>query len=358
VGKIAVQLLAASFTSDCGNPTSTILSSSCTVHEFQHAKELNSSLIASLSLHTYQAGLFGCGHYARRASTVSELAAETPRTSSSDVWADSPGGTKLLDGQADDEVSTSTAYRRRSWTQICDSRDHGDFRFIAIPRQPSERRFRSIEESIPTNQTRAQRYVQPMREHVVQRWKRFRRKPRSDSPTSNVSGSVSLRLPGSGHGSRMQRTSDTELVRNDNAGPVRMLKRRPEAHRTRSAPAGSQQPLSRLHGGYPSIGPRSVLLVTRHNTLNDDEADTPLNKSISGSGDSYFTIGARRPEQLTHTQSSSAQLQRVSTAGTTIFTPPIIAEARPNSEKLDYSESPDSSSSGSPGGGEGRMSFL
>lgn len=358
MGKVTVQLLAASFTSDRGNPTSTILSSSCAVHEFQHAKELNSSLIASLSLHTYQAGLFGCGHYARRASTVSELAAEPPRTSSSDVWVDSPGGTELLDGQADDEVSTSTAYRRRSRTQICDSRDHGDSRVIAVSRQPSELRFRSIGESIPTSQTKARRYVQPMREHVVHRWKRLRRKPRSDSPTSNVGGSVSLRLPGSGHGSRMQRTSDTELVRNDNAGPVRMLKRKPEAHRTPSAPVDSQQPLSRLHGGYPSIGPRSVLLVTRHSTLNDDEADTALNKPISGNDDSYFTIGARRPEQPTHTQSSFARLQRVSTGGTTVFTPPIIAEARPNSEKLDYSESPGDSSSGSSGGGEDRMSFL
>jgi len=357
-GKVAVQLLAASITSDRGNHTSTISSSSCTVDGFRHAKELNPSLITSLSLHTYQAGLSNCGRYARRASTVSEWAAETSRISSNDASADSPGRTELLDGQADDEVSPSTAYRRRSRTQIFDSREHGDSRFIAVPRRPSERRFRSIEESIPTTQTRVRQYVQPMREHVVQRWERFRRKPRSDSPTFTVGRSVRLGLSGSGHGSRMQRTSDTELTSTDNAGPVRMLKRRPEAHRTHSAPVGSRHPVSSLHGGYPSIGTGSVPSVTRHSMLNNGEEDATLNKSISGFGDSYFTIVVRRPEHLTRTQSPSARLQRVSTAGTIVFTPPIIAEARPNSERLDYSGSPGNSSSDSSGGGEDRMSFL
>ena len=350
-----MQLLAPSFPSDYDSPTLTAFLSLCAV---DYARELNIGLITRLSLQTYQSGFPGSGTHARNASIVSEWAGESPMTTSSDVSAEDAGRPELLDGTADDTRSISTAYRRRSRTQIFDSRDHGHTSFAAVPSRPSERRFRSIEESIPSPQTMARRCIQPMREHVVQRWKRFRRRPGSDSPSTPPGRTISLRLPGSGHKPRTRGNSDAELLMNDNAVPIRIsVIRRPEAYRTHSAPVPSQHPIPSLHSGCLSIATRSAPLRISYSTLSDEE-DGGLHDSDSEDGASHCFAGEQRAERSLHTKSSSAPLQRVSTAGTTVFSPPIIAEARPNSEKLRHGGNPSHSSGDSSSGGVDRMSFL
>ena len=351
---IAGQLLLTSSASNFDCTGSTASSPPYAVNQLPYAKKLNEILGISVSLLASQSRAAGRGFYVSNASISSGWADESPMTASSDVLDEDMRGAHFFDGQADDTGSVFTAYRRRSRTQILDSRDHGENSFRAMPRRPYERRFRSIEECVPSPQPRVWRYMQPMREHVVQRWKRLRRKPCSDSPTSAICRSSSLRLPGSSQRSGTQCTLDTELKSNDNAGPVGIYTRqRPEAHKTRSAPVAHQHLVSGLSGGYPPIATRSAPTL---NKLNDDGESTALNEP-SSEYTSYFTLGEQQAEQSLRTKPSSARLLRVSTAGTTVFSPPIIVEARPNAEKLDHSGNMRDSSSGSSGGVDG-MSFL
>ncbi|MCJ1252119.1 hypothetical protein MMC30_009357 [Trapelia coarctata] len=356
--RLDVQLLPASLTSDFASTGSTASSSAYVIDRLQYADDLIAGLITWPSLHLCQSRFSGSSCYGPKASAVCGWSDENPTTSSNGALAEGIRGPYFLDGQADDVVSISTASRRRSRTQIFDARDHGEFSFGAGPRWPHERRFRSIEESTPTPQIKARRYIQPVREHVVQRWKQIRRKPRSDSPTPTIGRSFSLRLPGPGHRSRIQSTLDIKLASNDKAGSVEIYsRRRPEAHRTHSASALPQRPVSGPPGEYPSIATRSAPLATTLSTLSDDEEEMASDGSISEKGGSYFDLGEERAERSLRTEALWARLHRVSTAGTTVFSPRIIAEARPNAEKLNYCGNAGDSSSDSSGGID-EMSFL
>jgi len=359
-GSMAVRTLLASFASSFDSTGSAVFISSRTIDQLRYSKDLNQGLITSLGLLAFQSEFPNFGPCARNPSTAYGWPDENPMTSSSDFLTEHIRGTRSLDGQADDAGSIFTASRRRSRTQIFDARDHGESIFGGALRWPHDRRFRSIEESIPTPQTGARRYMQPVRAHVVQRWKRFRRKPRSDSPTPTMGRSFSLRLSSSGHRSRIQSTLDTELASNDNAGPVGIhTRRRPETHRIHSAPVVPQHLVSGLPGETLSAATRSAPLAPmHHDTLNDDGESTASNESTFEDGASYFALGEQRAERSLRTKSSSACLLRVSTAGTTVFSPPIIAEARPNAKKLDHSGNTYVSSSESSGGGADELSFL
>ena len=197
-------------------------------------------------------------------------------------------------------------------------------------------------------------YIQPVKEHVIRRWRCFRPKDRSNSSPSTSDDN---------QGRRKKRQKMTLDDSRDSPSPI------PRLERSRTSESADGNSIEALTGGplsapalledyseYPSISltasnltPLGAMAARRQSP----DVRT-LHRTSTADHASYFAASSEdRHRSILHTG-----LQRASTSGTTVFSPPIIAEATPNAEKLPGSSNGNGSSGSSSGGDSGRMAFL
>ncbi|KAI9881196.1 MAG: hypothetical protein M1830_007174 [Pleopsidium flavum] len=215
-------------------------------------------------------------------------------------------------------------------------------------------------------------FIQPVKDHVVRRWRAFKSRSTSRSSTSTSDDSFSRR---NRRWTRAPEITSVESPLARSRQPTETLTSRQEASRL-SVPTPDATPLSLItfpesdessssfltlpepsttHPTGPMTSPHPLSpLVTVPEAYRREENPTFANHEPS----SYFPpVATTSHASVTIERSFKRRLERSSTVGTTLFSPPIIAQASPNSEKV-ASEGAGSSGSSSTGLGIGQLHFL
>ena len=311
----------------------------------QHKLASNPGSKDCLQLHSRYSKYPAFGHHARNASTV----AASPGLDTLAVLR-----AQLTDGMtwhttrvviAHDSWGASNRSPRRSRSGLSNSQDdntpanRGDVQYL------SKRQSRYIEDVDYSSRLKAPWQFRSVNEHLFHRWKRFKRNTRSDFFA--VIGRSTDR-------SKHQKPIHLDLhdlhelydVGPDVRSDMVMFHEQCRAHIDRFSGAPGTFPgldsyynLSSSQQSSPRMAVRDVVSKDCHTTVCEATS-------------SYFEMETQRAKPAT------PRFRRTSTSGTTVYTPPLIAEASPNSEKLKPLTDSDGSSNGSPGNRGGSLSFL
>ena len=210
-------------------------------------------------------------------------------------------------------------------------------------------------------------YIQPVKDHVVRHWRTFRARARSRPSTVNPAqlDSRRSRRQNSNRTSEIS-SADSSLTRSStgtessitNSGPLRLTVSSPEILQPThtafpgsdfdTSPSFSPLGLSTANLAVPNTNPHpsSSLANDLIETLGDDVAP------------SYFPPVATAFQTPPYTEHTAVEtFARASRVYTTLFSPPVIAQASPDSERI-LSDGAGSSNSSSPSSEAKQLHFL
>lgn len=210
-------------------------------------------------------------------------------------------------------------------------------------------------------------FIQPIKEHIIRRWRAFRSRTSSPSSASNSDESFFTRSP-RWNGASEVCSAGSPLVRS---------RQSEEPSTSTPEPSAPDAALLSLPVSAESVEPSSSLLTTSEastglptNVSPSLTSSSPLSSAQDESPNVHNTTPANAtsssyfPPFLTPHQTSTqtkhppkGRPQRSSTVGTILFSPPVIAQASPNSEKVVVERTRSSSGSAS-GLGLGVLHFL
>jgi len=214
-------------------------------------------------------------------------------------------------------------------------------------------------------------FIQPVKEHVVRRWRAFKSRSRSLSSTSNSDDSFPRRNRSwtrasekSSVESPLARSRQPTDTLTSNQEPSRLSARTPDVmplsltalpkSKETSKPSLTLSEPSTAHRTGTVTSPLPSPSINVQEAFPGEQNSTSVDHKIS----SYFPpVATIFQASMTIGRSSKARLQRYSTAGTTLFSSPIITQPSPNSRKL-ASEGTGSSGKSSTGLGLGQLRFL
>ena len=320
---------------------------------FHHRVAPKAGLINCLQLYTRLSKGPAFGHHARNASLVSTSPGLTSLAISR---------VQLIESQSWDTTCAALTYNsyglsnqtpRRPRTQSSDSQDENSTVACGDSAQYlSERQSRYTEDFDHSLSRRASGQIRPLKEHLVHQWRKFKRKTRSDISTFIGRGNDGPKDQRSSHHVVLQGSPERYDVGSDMRTNMDEIheQHRPCIDRSSSAPRtlrGHRMPYNHSSNQEPS----RLLTV-------QDVVSSNYRTILEEAEYSHFVLETRHTDSYIPTRPSLHRLHRTSTSGTTVYTPRIIAEANPYTEKLEQLRGSDGSSNGSSGNGKELLSFL
>ena len=194
--------------------------------------------------------------------------------------------------------------------------------------------------------------ILPVKEQFFHQWKRFKRKTRSGLFAVINRSSDGLKSQRRSHPVDVKDTPEMYDIGPD-VGPG--MGGVHEQHKTRINSSNSA--LSTLSGPHRYYNPSSRQEPSPLMAM-QDVVSSNYHTTVGDAEFSYFALKTQHTDSYERTRPSMHRLHRTSTSGTTVYTPPIIAEANPNTEKLKQLRGSDASSNGSSENGKESLSFL
>ena len=181
-------------------------------------------------------------------------------------------------------------------------------------------------------------FVQPVKGYVMKRWGVFRSRSHIRSSVLASSRSIRIRPRISSDSIRLDRRTQVMTTIQDSGDWLGELS--PNTVPALNAPAGGENPLDVETSEDPTI---NAPLTVKPEPLISTEGS---GENLSMENTNHVSSPDWVPYHCLQSLESDQTRNRTSTSGTTVYSPPVIAEASPNAKKLESDGSTSGTSSG------------
>lgn len=176
-------------------------------------------------------------------------------------------------------------------------------------------------------------FVQPVKDYVMKRWRVFRSGSRNRSSISALSEGIGehpfhQRAVSSNRKESVQLSRRPQIITTSEASGTSLAQPAPDSEASSSAPAGRERTLagaeaSQNFTNHAHTTAKSELLIA----VERSDEDLPIDRVDYSPSTNWIPRRSPQPSESGQTR------YRTSTSGTTVYNPPLIAEASPNSEE-------------------------